>query len=92
MKRLLILMFAVVLAAFYVATPAVGAENQPHMRAALRHLEAAKAELEKASHDKGGHRTAALKATDEAIVHVREGMTYDATHESRKEEKKEHKH
>jgi hypothetical protein len=62
------------------------------MKAALEHLQAAKAELEKASHDKGGHRTEALKATDAAIQHVKEGMNYDNKHESKKEEMREQKH
>lgn len=58
----------------------VWAERQPHMRAALEHLRAAKAELEAASHDKGGHKIAALKAIDQAIEHVREGMKYANRH------------
>ena len=91
MRRLIVFVFAIALAAFYAGTQTVRAA-QPHMRAALEHLQAAKAELEKASHDKGGHRTAALKATEEAIAHAREGIAYDNTHENRKEERKEHKH
>ena len=58
----------------------VWAERQPHMRAALDHLRAARAELKAASSDKGGHREAALRATDEAIKHVREGIGYADTH------------
>ncbi|HVP41864.1 MAG TPA: hypothetical protein VMS96_00435 [Terriglobales bacterium] len=80
MKRLLVLVIAVALVAFYAGTLSVSAEGQPHMRAALRHLEAAKAELEKAEADKGGHREAALKATNDAIGHVKEGMEYAEKH------------
>ncbi len=58
----------------------VWAERQPHMRAALEHLRAARAELEVASHDKGGYKRAALKAIDQAIEHVREGIKYANTH------------
>ena len=39
------------------------AEPQPHMKAALVSLQAAKDQLDKASHDKGGHRAAAKKLT-----------------------------
>jgi protein involved in temperature-dependent protein secretion len=80
MKRLLVLVMAIALAAFYVGTLTVRAENQPHMRAALEHLQAAKAELEKAEADKGGHREAALKATNEAIGHVHEGIEFANKH------------
>ncbi len=77
MKRLLVLVLAVALAAFYAGTLTVRAA-QPHMRAALEHLQAAKAELEKAEADKGGHREAAIKATNEAIGHVKEGIEVGA--------------
>jgi hypothetical protein len=40
-------------------TPALKAEEQPHMRAALEHLRAAQKELAEASKDKGGHRARA---------------------------------
>jgi hypothetical protein len=56
------------------------AEPQPHMVAALEHLKAARAELEKADPDKGGHRVAAIKACDDAIHHVNEGIEYDNKH------------
>jgi hypothetical protein len=36
------------------------AEKQPHMRAALAALVTARNQLDKASHDKGGHRVKAL--------------------------------
>ncbi len=80
MKRLFVLVLALVLAAFYAGTLTVRAENQPHMRAALEHLQAAKGELEKAEHDKGGHREAALKATNDAIGHVKEGIEFGNKH------------
>ena len=64
---------------------AVGAwaERQPHMVAALEHLRAAKDELKAASRDKGGHREAAIKAIEDAIDHVKEGMRYSERHERR---------
>jgi len=80
MKRLIVLVLAIAMAAFYVGTLTVRAEGQPHMRSALEHLQAAKAELQAAEHDKGGHREAALKATEEAIHHVHEGIEYGNKH------------
>jgi len=65
-------------------------EDQPHMQEALRHLQAAAEELQKAEHDKGGHRAKALELTQQAIQHVNEGIRYDNTHRS-KEDRREHK-
>ena len=65
-------------------------EDQPHMQEALRHLQAAAEELQRAEHDKGGHRSKALELTQQAIQHVNEGIRYDDTHRS-KEERREHK-
>jgi len=65
-------------------------EDQPHMQEALRHLQAAAEELQKAEHDKGGHRAKALELTQQAIQHVNEGIRYDNTHRS-KEDGREHK-
>lgn len=52
-------------------------EKHPEMKAALRSLEKAKAELERAAHDFGGHRVEALKATEEAIKHTRLALEFD---------------
>jgi hypothetical protein len=46
------------------------------MTAALEHLQAARAELERASHNKGGHRERALGLVDQAIRQVQEGEAY----------------
>ena len=54
--------------------------DQPHMQAALDHLRIARAELEKADRDKGGHRAAALKLTADAIAEVERGIVYDRHH------------
>ena len=53
---------------------------QPHMRAALDHLRQAKASLERADNDKGGHRAKALELVNDAIHQVEEGMVYDRRH------------
>ncbi len=50
---------------------------QPHMQAALRHLRSAKADLNKATPDKGGHRARALELVDSAIEEVERGVRYD---------------
>lgn len=48
--------------------------DQPHMRAALEHLRAARAELRMAEHDKGGWRVRAIANVDKAIADMERGM------------------
>ena len=48
--------------------------DQPHMRRALEHLRAARAELETAEHNKGGWRLRAIANTDRAIHETEAGM------------------
>ncbi len=55
----------------------VAAEPQPHMRAALVSLRTAKGQLEKATHDKGGHRVRAIGLIDKAIAEVEKGIAFD---------------
>jgi hypothetical protein len=45
--------------------------DQPHMEAAMKFLESAKSDLERATNDKGGHRANALRLTNEAIDEVK---------------------
>lgn len=54
--------------------------DQPHMRRALEHLRAARAELQIAEHDKGGWRVRALKNVDQAIADTERGMSFDRHH------------
>lgn len=54
--------------------------DQPRMQAALEHLRLAHAELEKADHDKGGHRDAAIRLTSDAIAEVERGIKFDRRH------------
>lgn len=56
------------------------AEPQPHMQSALASLRAAKDQLEKATHDKGGHRVKAIALTNDAIAEVQKGIAYDDKH------------
>ena len=48
--------------------------DQPHMRRALEHLRAARAELENAEHNKGGWRIRAIENTNRAIAETERGM------------------
>jgi hypothetical protein len=52
-------------------------EAQPHMRAALNSLQAAKNQLQRATHDKGGHRVKAIQLVDQAIGEVQAGIRFD---------------
>ncbi len=53
--------------------------NEPHpeIRRAMRQLEEARATLNKAATDFGGHRVAAIKSIDEALGHLSEALAYD---------------
>jgi hypothetical protein len=44
------------------------------MRAALDELRQARSELDRAEHNKGGHREAAIRLVDQAIDEVKMGM------------------
>jgi hypothetical protein len=59
------------------AVPEASADPQPHMKAALATLVTAKNQLDKASHDKAGHRAKALSLTDQAIDEVKKGIAAD---------------
>jgi len=54
--------------------------RQPHMQAALDHLRDARAELDQASADKGGHRVKAISLINEAIDEVQAGIRFDNRH------------
>ncbi|WP_456447074.1 hypothetical protein [Thiolapillus sp.] len=56
------------------------AEYQPAMEKALDALLVAERALENASHDKGGHRVAALRHVRAAIEETRRGIRYDNRH------------
>lgn len=73
-----VLALLVVLGAGFVAGRA--SADQPHMQAALGHLRSAKAELEAATSDKGGHRAKAIALTNDAIAQVERGIGYDRRH------------
>jgi hypothetical protein len=52
-------------------------ERHPAIHNAIRALEHAKADLQKADHDFGGHREAALKECDAAIAQLKLALQYD---------------
>jgi len=64
-------------------TAAAAVEDQPHMQAALESLKQAREHLQKAEADKGGHRAAAIKATDEAIKHTEMGVKFADNHKDK---------
>ncbi len=60
------------------AGAALAAANQPHMTNALAALQTAKAELQVARQDKGGHRAKALGEVNQAITEVQAGIAVGA--------------
>ncbi|HZE13532.1 MAG TPA: hypothetical protein VE086_07240, partial [Chthoniobacterales bacterium] len=52
--------------------------DQPNMRAALAHLRDAKAALQRAEHNKGGHRDRAIGEVNRAIGEVEAGIAAGA--------------
>jgi len=65
----------VLLGGFLVGRASAG---QPHMRAALDHLQIARAQLQQAEPDKGGHRVKAIALVEDAIGEVRAGIAVGA--------------
>ena len=53
------------------------AKNQPRMERAVALLIEAREQLQKASHDKGGHRVKAIHQINKAITEVRKGTRFD---------------
>ena len=58
--------------------PVAGGEcrGQPNMAAAQRDLKSARASLDRAEHDKGGWRAAAIQSTDAAIKETDRGCAF----------------
>ena len=54
--------------------------DQPNMQAARTSLQTAKAELQRATPDKGGHRANAIKLVTAAISEVNAGIAFDRRH------------
>jgi hypothetical protein len=68
--------FSVIL--LYVSTIGLSSAfaRQPHMDRALGHLREARAALERAEPNKGGHRERAIALVDQAIAQVEEGIRF----------------
>ncbi len=56
----------------------VGVAGQDNMRDALQSLREARAALEKADDNKGGHKQKAIDLVDKAIAQVQEGIDFAA--------------
>ena len=54
--------------------------DQPNMAGAAADLKAARAYLDKAEHNKGGWRVAAIEATNKAIAETDRGCAFSDTH------------
>ena len=80
---LALVLFALAIVFSSLQQPVVAAERQPHMTAALHHLEAALDELQKAEADKGGHRVQAIEATKSAIEHTKQGIAFANSHDKK---------
>jgi hypothetical protein len=52
-------------------------ERHPKIHQAIAALEAAKVDMQRADHDFGGHRKAALEECDKAIAQLRLALQYD---------------
>jgi hypothetical protein len=59
------------------ATHKGGREHHPKIRHAIKALEAAKEDLEDASHDFNGHRAEALEAVNNALKQLQEALAAD---------------
>jgi hypothetical protein len=59
---------------------AAAVPDQPYMRAARANLQTARAELQRATADKGGHRVRAIAIVNNAIGEVNAGIAFDRRH------------
>lgn len=59
------------------AMPQERGERHPEIRAAMRHLEQARDNLQKGAHDFGGHRAKALEHTNHALEECRLALESD---------------
>jgi hypothetical protein len=59
------------------ATPAALPEPHPEIRQAIGALRIARAHLEHAAHDFGGHRVEAIKAIDESLRQLQDCLKFD---------------
>jgi hypothetical protein len=72
----LAVLFLLAMFSFALATP----PDQPHMEAARDSLQKAKAELQVAEHNKGGHRAKAVGLVNNALAEVNRGIQFARKH------------
>jgi hypothetical protein len=89
MKTASKILFLVVLMGFFaapatVATTTPVVDDPPHMQQALDALRQAERHLQQAIPDKGGHRSDAIKACQQAIKDTEEGIKYLSDHPDHK--------
>ena len=65
---------------FGVVAIAGAVPDQPNMQAARSSLQTARAELQKATPDKGGHRVNAIGLVNSAIAEINAGIAFDRGH------------
>lgn len=81
MRKTLIALGIIVVTAFAGgAVVGTAVADQPKMHSALDHLRAARADLQNATPDKGGHRNRALAAVNTAINQTEAGIAFDRRH------------
>jgi len=74
------IVIAVLIALAFTAGNLSASIQQTHMEEALAALNSAKMHLGLAAPDKGGHRAKAIRAVNDAIKHVNEGIEYAKHH------------
>ncbi|HXM36659.1 MAG TPA: hypothetical protein VN920_15800 [Pyrinomonadaceae bacterium] len=78
-KSFWVVLVVILASTAFVSAASLGPE-QPRMQAALADLEAAKSELQRAEHNKGGHRGKAIAFVNAAIAEVNRGIAFDRRH------------
>ncbi|HEY2870506.1 MAG TPA: hypothetical protein VGJ56_01240 [Reyranella sp.] len=76
MSRLVVMSSLACLVAGTVVGATIAYAAQPHMVSALEMLRSARAELERSTANKGGHRERAIGAVDRAIEETRAGIAF----------------
>ena len=79
MKKALVVATTLAFAAG-LAVSSLAADMHPEMHSAAKRLEKAKADLQHAAHDYDGHRTAAIRAIDNALAEIRTGIDWQDHH------------
>ncbi|HVT58103.1 MAG TPA: hypothetical protein VHR45_06865 [Thermoanaerobaculia bacterium] len=78
MKRIVAIAVAcLLLFTMSVAFAAGGKEPHPRIRAAIRAIDVAIAEMKAANHDFGGHRVEAIEACENAQKQLKAALAYD---------------